>query len=108
MQQSATYIYQLKEWPNFRWDAAVTAPLLAELRVKQAWLLGCMSALRFALQAETNLQTVALDIVRSSEIEGQLLDAAQVRSSVARRLGLDFHISSLYHFTITIALAAQQ
>lgn len=89
MQRSATYIYQLKEWPHFRWDAAVTAPLLAELRVKQAWLLGRMSALGFALQAEANLQTVTLDIVKSSEIEGEMLDAAQVRSSVARRLGLE-------------------
>lgn len=89
MQRAANYIYQLNEWPHFRWDIAVIAPLLAELRVKQAWLLGRMSSLGFALQEEANLQTVTLDIVKSSEIEGEILDTAQVRSSVARRLGLE-------------------
>ena len=83
------YIYQLKEWPHFKWNKTGIDPLLATLRLKQAWLLGQMSGLGFSLREEANLQVVTLDIVKSSEIEGEILDAGEVRSSVARRLGID-------------------
>lgn len=89
MQAPPTYIYQSKEWPHFRWDTTVVDPLLAALTAKQAWLLGRMSALGFPLQEEANLQVVTLDIVKSSEIEGEILNTEYVRSSVARRLGLE-------------------
>ena len=65
------------------------APLLAEVRHRQGRLLGKMENLGFSLQAEASLHTLTLDVLKSSEIEGELLDAEQVRSSIARRLGMD-------------------
>ena len=62
---------------------------MAEIRGRQGRLLGRMEALGFKLKAEANLQTLILDVLKSSEIEGELLDAGQVRSSIARRLGMD-------------------
>jgi len=85
----AVFIYQLPGWPFFKWDAAKINPLLMGVRHQQGKLLGRMERLGFALQSEAILQTLTLDVLKSSEIEGELLDAAQVRSSVARRLGMD-------------------
>ena len=65
------------------------SPLVAGIRSRQGRLLGRMEALGFQLKAEANLQTLTLDVLKSSEIEGELLDADQVRSSIARRLGMD-------------------
>lgn len=64
-------------------------PLLIEVRHKQGKLLGEMQSLGFGLQTEANLRTLTLDVIKSSEIEGEILDANQVRSSIAKRLGLD-------------------
>lgn len=83
------YIYQLKEWPNFFWDQGKIAPLLAEVRHHQGRLLGRMEGMGFNLQAEANLHTLTLDVLKSSEIEGEILNPDQVRSSIARRLGMD-------------------
>jgi Fic family protein len=83
------YIHQRQEWPNFFWDQGKTAPLLAEVRHHQGRLLGRMEGMGFNLQAEANLHTLTLDVLKSSEIEGEILDADQVRSSIARRLGMD-------------------
>jgi Fic family protein len=85
----AVYIHQLPDWPRFTWDQDLIAPLLAETRLRQGRLLGKMESLGFPLQAEASLQTLTLDVLKSSEIEGELLDAEQVRSSIARRLGMD-------------------
>ncbi len=85
----ALYIHQLKNWPNFQWNSEKLAPLLTETRHRQGRLLGRMEGLGFMLQAEANLQTITLDVIKSSEIEGEKLQPDQVRSSVARRLGLD-------------------
>jgi Fic family protein len=85
----ALYIYQLKEWPHFRWDESKVTPALIEVRYKQGRLLGQMESLGFSLQSEAKLETLILDVLKSSEIEGEVLDADQVRSSIARRLGLD-------------------
>lgn len=85
----AIYIHQLPHWPRFTWNQETVSPLLAEIRSRQGRLLGRMEALGFQLQAEANLQTLTLDVLKSSEIEGELLDAAQVRSSLARKLGMD-------------------
>ena len=84
-----TYIHQLSDWPQFKWDLAALAPLLAEVRHRQGLLLGHMQALGFTLQGEATLQTITLDVIKSSEIEGEHLNEAQVRSSIARRLGID-------------------
>ena len=86
---SAPYIYQTAEWPRFQWDQDALAAHLAEIRHRQGRLLGRMEGLGFRLQKEAELSTLTLDVLKSSEIEGEKLDPAQVRSSIARRLGLD-------------------
>jgi len=83
------YIHQLPHWPRFTWKQEQVTPVLAEVRHRQGRLLGRMEGMGFRLQAEANLQTLTLDVLKSSEIEGELLDAGQVRSSIARRLGMD-------------------
>lgn len=83
------YIYDAPTWPQMRWNTAHLAELLASVRHKQGRLVGRMEGLGFRLRDEAVLQTVTTDVLKSSEIEGERLDAQQVRSSVARRLGLD-------------------
>src|SRR5437870_1547766 len=83
------YIHERKGWPEFKWDQTKLAPLLAEVRHWQGRLLGRMEALGFQLREEATLQTLTQDVVKTSEIEGEKLDAAQVRSSLARRMGID-------------------
>lgn len=83
------YIHQMDDWPDFTWDAEALSALLAEVRHQQGLLLGKMSALGFDLRNEANLETLTVDIVKTSAIEGEALDAEQVRSSLARRLGVD-------------------
>lgn len=85
----STYIHQLPGWPSFKWNTEIINGLLSEVRHQQGKLLGRMENLGFDLQSEATLQTLTLDVLKSSEIEGELLDAAQVRSSIARRLGID-------------------
>jgi len=83
------YIHQLKSWANFHWDHEKVAGQLAEARHRQGRLLGRMEGLGFGLQYEASLETLTLDVLKSSEIEGEILDHDQVRSSIARRLGMD-------------------
>ncbi|MGK5081893.1 Fic family protein [Bdellovibrionota bacterium FG-1] len=83
------YIHELKNWPDFQWDQERLAPLLAAVRLRQGRLIGRMEGLGFKLRAEAVLQTLTEDVLKSSEIEGENLDRLQVRSSLARRLGLD-------------------
>ena len=83
------YIWQKSDWPDFTWDQKTLSKPLAEAHREQGRLLGKMEALGFELQAEAVLQTLTEDVVKSSEIEGEKLNADQVRSSIARRLGMD-------------------
>lgn len=83
------YIHQQAGWPKFRWDEAALAPKLADVRHRQGRLIGRMEALGFNLRAEAVLTTLTEDVLKSSEIEGEHLDREQVRSSIARRLGMD-------------------
>jgi Fic family protein len=83
------YVHERKEWPEFHWDQAALVGLLAEARHLQGRLLGRMEALGFQLREEATLQTLTLDVVKTSEIEGEKLDSVQVRSSIARRMGMD-------------------
>jgi Fic family protein len=83
------YIHQLERWPNFTWNKEQLALALTEVRHKQGRLLGRMEGMGFGLQAEAMLHTITLDVLKSSEIEGEQLDKDQVRSSIARRLGMD-------------------
>jgi len=83
------YIHELQDWPKFRWDKDRLAEPLASVRHRQGRLIGRMEALGFDLRQEAVLQTLTSDIVKTSEIEGEKLEAEQVRSSIARRLGMD-------------------
>lgn len=83
------YIYQNTNWPSFTWDANALQTILGEVRNKQGILIGKMEAMGFALQEEALLNTLTIDILKSSEIEGEILNTDQVRSSIARRLGMD-------------------
>jgi Fic family protein len=83
------YIYQHKNWTDFTWDYSKIAVVLGEVRNLQGKLSGTMSALGFSLQSEAMLETLTLDIMKSSEIEGEKLNRKQVRSSIAKRLGLE-------------------
>jgi len=83
------YIHLLPAWPDFTWNKDTLARPLADIRHRQGRLLGRMEGLGFALRKEAELETLTLDVLKSSEIEGEHLDPGQVRSSVARRLGLD-------------------
>lgn len=83
------YIHERKEWPNFKWDQIKLSDLLAEVRYLQGRLLGRMEALGFELSQEAMLQTLTEDALKTSEIEGEKLDDKQVRSSIAKKLGID-------------------
>ena len=85
----SNYIYDLPDWPRFRWNQEAISPRLAAVRHKQDRLIGRMQALGFPLRKEAELRTLTLEVLKSSEIEGEILDKEQVRSSVARRLGVD-------------------
>ena len=83
------YIHQKNDWPKFTRDADVITPLLGTVRHRQGRILGVMQGLGFRLQEETVLKTLTLDVLKSSEIEGEQLNPEQVRSSIARRLGIE-------------------
>ena len=83
------YIHQRSDWHRFHWNAAIKAEPLASTRHRQGRLLGRMEGLGLNLQQEAVLQPLTSDVLKSSEIEGEKLDAGQVRSSIARRLGID-------------------
>ena len=83
------YLHELDGWPRFRWSSERVGALLAEVRHRQGRLVGRMEALGFGLRQEAVLQTLTADVTQSSAIEGERLDAQQVRSSIARRLGMD-------------------
>ena len=82
-------IHRLPDWPHFRWNLERLAEPLAAISRQQGRLVGHMEALGFQLRQEAVLQTLTADVIKSSEIEGEKLDAEQVRSSIARRLGMD-------------------
>src|SRR5438094_4976935 len=83
------YIYQQKDWPRLYWDRERLTEALATVRHQQGRLIGHMEALGFQLRQEAVLQTLTIDVLKTSEIEGEKLDSEQVRSSIARRLCMD-------------------
>jgi Fic family protein len=83
------YIWQQPDWPTLTWDQAALAPLLSLVSRAQGKLLGKMEALGFDMRNEAHLQTLTQDVIKSSEIEGENLEPDEVRSSIARRLGMD-------------------
>ncbi len=86
----AKYIYQYNNWPHFTWDEQEIQVLLGKVRHLQGKLFGQMSALGFSLKEEAILSTLTLDVLKTSEIEGEELNYEQVRSSIARRLGINY------------------
>ena len=89
MQRMSVYIYQQNNWPNFTWNTEYIVSLLSEARNLQGRLIGKMELLGFDLRNEALLDTLTLDVLKSSEIEGEVLDLDQVRSSIARKLGME-------------------
>ena len=83
------YIHELENWPNFLWDRDLITAMLLRLRHEQGRLIGGMESIGFHMREETILQTLTQDVVKSSEIEGEILDQSLVRSSVARHLGIE-------------------
>lgn len=84
-----TFIHQIEDWPQFYWDERTISPLLAAVSRRQGRLVGRMEAMGFELRDEAVLETLTEEVHKSSEIEGEVLDKDQVRSSIARRLGIN-------------------
>lgn len=89
MHRMETFIHQQDNWPEFTWNSNEFLSLLSEARNLQGRLIGKMDTLGFALRNEALLDTLTLDVIKSSEIEGEYLNPEQVRSSIARRLGME-------------------
>lgn len=85
----AKYIYEYKNWTDFTWQDSAINSIFGEVRLMQGKIIGQMNALGFSAKEEATLTALTLDVVKSSEIEGELLNYAQVRSSIARRLGIN-------------------
>jgi Fic family protein len=83
------YIHQLKDWPNFTWNNDILLSTLSRVRNLQGKVIGKMENLGFDLRNEAILETMTLDVLKSTEIEGEFLNPEQVRSSVAKHLGMD-------------------
>src|ERR1700739_114706 len=84
----AEYSHELPNWPKFEWDQRGLAGQLAAVRHRQGRLIGRMQALGFPLREEAVLRTLTEDIIKSSEIEDEIPDRSDVRSALARRLGI--------------------
>jgi len=83
------YIHELPNWPKFEWSLERLSEPLTTVRHQQGRLIGRMEGLGFRLKEEAVLLTLTQDVLKTSEIEGEILDPDQVRSSIARRLGMD-------------------
>jgi len=90
LRRMSFYIHQKHNWPNFTWVSEEFVSLLSEARNLQGRLIGKMESLGFELRNEALLETLTLDVLKSAEIEGELLNPEQVRSSIAQRLGMEF------------------
>ena len=89
MHRMKEFIHQSDNWPNFSWKLEEFINLLSEVRNLQGRVMGRMESLGFDLRNEATLETLTLDVLKSTEIEGEYLNPDQVRSSIARRLGLE-------------------
>lgn len=83
------YVWQQPEWPQWRYDMGALAAPLAEVSQRQGRLLGRLLDAGFPLRDEASLLALTEDVLKTSEIEGERLDHVSVRSSIARRLGVD-------------------
>jgi Fic family protein len=83
------YIWQQAEWPQWSFNSAAISQLLSQVHLERGRLLGSMHALGFKLAEEASLKVLTSEVVKSSEIEGERLNPEAVRSSIARRLGIE-------------------
>jgi Fic family protein len=83
------YVHQLKDWPVFSWDKEAVLSRLVDVRHQQGRLVGQMEGIGFTLKSEASLSTITQDVLKTNEIEGNDLDRNEVRSSIARKLGLN-------------------
>ncbi|MDP9075960.1 MAG: Fic family protein [Bacteroidota bacterium] len=83
------YIYELEAWPKFTWDDTMLSEKLGRVRHNMGLIFGQMNTSGFKQREETLLKTLTLDVTKSSAIEGEILNTEQVRSSIARRLGIE-------------------
>lgn len=106
------WIWQYEDWPHFCWNDSSLISLLGQVREKQGRLLGLMSGMGFETQVQSSLNSMTEEVLRNSEIEGIALNASQVRSSVARHLGLETAgLAEANHYTegvVQIMLDATQ
>lgn len=84
------YIYEHEQWPHFTWDDKHISTVLGKVRHLQGKIFGQMESLGFTMKEEAQLATLTLDVLKSSEIEGEFLNQEQVRSSIARKLGIEY------------------
>ena len=106
------YIHELENWTDFRWDDKEIALLLDEVTREQGKLYGRLSGLGFESQLQATAENLTRDIVYSSEIEGISLNANEVRSSIARRLGME-HVeqTAVSHYidgVVTVMIEAME
>jgi Fic family protein len=108
----ARYIYEYDNWPEFTWNDKTIGVILGKVRHLQGRIFGQMGALGFSIKEETILSTLTLDVLKSSEIEGEFLNNEQVRSSIARRLGLEYagivHVDKNVEGVVEMMLDATQ
>jgi len=108
----ARYIYQYKQWPDFTWDDKRINLILGKVRHLQGKIFGKMQSLGFSIKEETMLSSLTLDVLKTSEIEGEILNYEQVRSSIARKLGLEYagivHIDRNVEGVVEMMLDATQ
>lgn len=83
------YIYENPDWPHFVWDQEIITSYLTQIRYRQGRFIGGMDLANFHLRELTNLETLTQDVLKSSEIEGEILDQSLVHSSIARHLGME-------------------
>jgi Fic family protein len=106
------YIYEYDQWPEFTWDNKKITLALGRVRHLQGKIFGQMSALGISIKEETILSTLTLDVLKSSEIEGEILNQEQVRSSIAKRLGLNYagivHVDRNVEGVVEMMLDASQ
>jgi Fic family protein len=108
----ARFIYQYEQWPDFTWNDKEIQVILGKVRHLQGKILGQMGTLGFSIKEERSLSTLTLDVLKSSEIEGEMLNYEQVRSSIARKLGIDYagmvHVDSNVEGVVEMMLDATQ
>ncbi len=91
------YIYQRKDWAKFRWDKQRLQEIISKVEFSRGLLLGRMESIGFKQKAEFSLNSFSQEIITSSEIEGEILNPEQVRSSIARRLNIEYKGSSNHY-----------